>query len=62
MQTLERQKIIVVLPTEHAQNQIEHKEGTHQNEGNKVDPGPFITYGIINLKDISGSATNIVFC
>lgn len=48
--------IKVFLPTEHAQNQIEHKEGANQNQGNKVEPGPFISYGIINLQDNSGSA------
>lgn len=50
----------VVLPTEHAQNKIEHEEGAHQNEGNEVEPGPFISYGIINLKHNTGSATNNV--
>lgn len=43
--------IKAVLPTEHTQNQIEHEEGTDQNEGNKVEPGPFVSYGIIYLKD-----------
>ena len=63
MQTVERiEDKIVVLPTEHTQNQIEHKEGAQQNEGDKVGPGPFVSYSIINLEDNSGSAIHNVFC
>ena len=52
----------VFLPTEHTQDQIEHKEGTQKNERNKIKPGPFISYGIINLKDNTWSATSNESC
>lgn len=41
---------LVILPTEHTQNQVQYKEGAQQNEWNKVKPGPFISHGIVNLK------------
>lgn len=51
----------IVLPAEHAEHQIQHEEGTQQNEGNKVDPGPFVPHGIVNLKGKSLSATDNSF-
>lgn len=39
-----------VLPTENAQNQVEYKKGTQQNQRDKVKPGPFISDGIIHLE------------
>lgn len=51
---------LVILPTEHTQNQVEYKEGAQQNEWNKVKPGPFISHGIVNLKYNSESVINRV--
>ena len=38
-----------LLPTEHAQNQVENKEGADQDESREEDPRPLHTYSIIHL-------------
>lgn len=37
------------LPTQDTQHQVEDEEGPQQNEGDKVDPGPLIPDGIVDL-------------
>lgn len=37
------------LPTQDTQHQVEDEEGAQQNEGDKVDPGPLVPDGIIDL-------------
>jgi hypothetical protein len=37
------------LPTQDAQHQVEDEEGSEQNEGDEIDPGPLIPNGIIDL-------------
>lgn len=41
----------VSLPTEHAQNQVEHEEGANQDECGEIDPWPFHSYSVIYLYD-----------
>lgn len=37
------------LPTQDTQHQVQDEEGAQQNEGDKVDPGPLVPDGIIDL-------------
>ena len=41
----------VFLPTEHTQNQVEHKEGANQDECGEIYPWPFHAYSIIYLSN-----------
>lgn len=38
-------------PTQDAQNQIENEEGAQEDERDEVNPGPFVSYGVVDLKD-----------
>lgn len=37
------------LPAQDTQHQVEDEERAQQNEGDKIDPGPFIPDGIVDL-------------
>lgn len=37
------------LPAEHPQHQVENEEGAEQDKADKIDPGPFVANGIVNL-------------
>lgn len=39
------------LPAQHPQNQVQHKEGSNDDQGDKIDPGPPVTHCIIHLGD-----------
>lgn len=38
-----------ILPTEHTQNEVEHEEGAQQDERNKIEPRPLVSYSVIKL-------------
>jgi len=40
----------VSVPTEHAQNQVQHKEGAHDDEGGEEDPRPLHSDRIVDLE------------
>lgn len=40
---------ITFLPAQDTQYQVEDEEGTQQNEGDKIDPGPLVPNGIVDL-------------
>lgn len=47
------------LPAEDTKNQVEDKKRAEQNHRHKVEPWPFITYSIVNLKDNKSLALNL---
>ena len=44
------------LPAQDTQHQVEDEEGPQQNEGDKVDPGPLVPDGIVDLEGQRGES------